>query len=108
MRIMNTEPFVEQDSIVRAIWGHPDAILLIFAGAAAEFALNRAVDWLFFTGAIPRDPVGRLFSTAAYAQQIVFADEARALATLARIREVHAAVEATRGARIPDSAHRDV
>ena len=28
-------------------------ILLIFAGSAAEFALNRAVDWLFFTGNMP-------------------------------------------------------
>src|SRR5215207_8255492 len=67
-------PFVATDSIVRTIWGDADTILLIFAGAAAEFALNRAVDWLFFTGALPRDPIGRLFTTAEYAQQIVFAD----------------------------------
>jgi hypothetical protein len=25
-------------------------VLFIFAGAAAEFALNKAVDWLYFTG----------------------------------------------------------
>ncbi|MDQ3244245.1 MAG: DUF2236 domain-containing protein, partial [Gemmatimonadota bacterium] len=43
-------------------------VLLVFAGSAAEFALNRAVDWLFFTGELPRDPIGRLFSTAAYSQ----------------------------------------
>ena len=48
--------FVDRRSIVRTIWGSPDLILLIFAGSAAEFALNRAVDWLFFTGNIPRDP----------------------------------------------------
>jgi hypothetical protein len=67
--------FVERRSIVRTIWGRSDLILLIFAGSAAEFALNRAVDWLFFTNRIPQDPVGRLLSTVHYAQGIVFADE---------------------------------
>jgi hypothetical protein len=60
-------------------------ILLIFAGSAAEFALNRAVDWLFFTGKIPNDPIGRLFSTVRYAQEIVFVDEDTAQRTLGRI-----------------------
>jgi uncharacterized protein (DUF2236 family) len=83
-------------------------VLLVFAGAAAEFALNRAVDWLFFTGAIPSDPIGRLFRTAAYAQDIVFSSHATAERTLARIRDAHAAVERVRGARIPEWAHRDV
>ena len=83
-------------------------VLFIFAGSAAEFALNRAVDWLFFTGKLPADPIGRLFSTAGYAQQIVFADEATAADTLARIRSMHQAVERQRGQRIPDWAHRDV
>jgi uncharacterized protein (DUF2236 family) len=83
-------------------------VLLVFAGSAAEFALNRAVDWLFFTGKLPADPIGRLFSTAGYAQGIVFADEATAARTLARIRAVHQAVERERGQQIPDWAHRDV
>ena len=83
-------------------------VLLIFAGCAAEFALNRAVDWLFFTGKLPQDPLGRLFSTASYSQYIVFADEATATRTLDRIRAVHAAVESERGQRIPEWAHRDV
>ena len=77
--------FVDRRSIVRTIWGDPDLVLLIFAGSAAEFALNRAVDWLFFTGEIPRDPIGRLFSTVRYAQEIVFVDEERARQTLERI-----------------------
>jgi hypothetical protein len=67
--------FVARGSVVRKIWGDPEVVLLIFAGSAAEFALNRAVDWLFFTGWIPGDPVGRLFSTVRYAREIVFADE---------------------------------
>ena len=53
--------FVKEGSIVRVIWGKPDTILFIFAGASAEFALNKAVDWLFFTGKLPSDPIGRLF-----------------------------------------------
>jgi uncharacterized protein (DUF2236 family) len=107
---MNTEtqPFVESHSIVRAIWGHPDAVLLIFAGAAAEFALSRAVDWLFFTGTLPRDPLGRLFSTAEYARTIVFADAATAERTLARITAIHRAVEQRRGQAIPAWASRAV
>lgn len=100
--------FVGQNSIVRRIWGDGDVILLIFAGSAAEFSLNRAVDWLFFTGRLPSDPIGRLFSTAGYAQGIVFADAATASSTLSRIRAIHSAVERGRGEKIPDWAHRDV
>jgi uncharacterized protein (DUF2236 family) len=100
--------FVDQGSIVRRIWGDGDMVLLVFAGSAAEFALNRAVDWLFFTGKLPADPIGRLFSTAGYAQGIVFADASTAARTLARIRAVHQAVERERGQQIPDWAHRDV
>jgi hypothetical protein len=100
--------FVDRHSIVRTIWGNPDLVLLIFAGSAAEFALNRAVDWLFFTGKIPGDPIGRLFSTVRYAQEIVFVDEQTALGTLNRINAAHAAVEHERGQTIPDWAYRDV
>ena len=82
--------------------------MLIFAGSAAEFALNRAVDWLFFTGKIPNDPVGRLFSTVRYAREIVFANEQTARATLGRINAAHAGVEAMRGQAIPEWAFRDV
>jgi hypothetical protein len=66
------QPFVRKHSIVRKIWGNADTILFIFAGASAEFALNKAVDWLYFTGRLPSDPLGRLFSTVAYARMIVF------------------------------------
>jgi hypothetical protein len=102
------DSFVPPGSVVRRIWGDADAILLVFAGAAAEFALNRAVDWLFFTGAIPSDPIGRFFITARYAQEIAFADRDTAELALARIRAAHEAVEQARGMQIPDWAHRDV
>lgn len=100
--------FVAPGSVVRKIWGDPETVLLVFAGSAAEFALNRAVDWLFFTGKIPNDPIGRLFSTVRYAQEIVFADEETARRTLGRINAVHGAVERQRGQQIPGWAFRDV
>jgi len=105
---MTQTDFVERNSIVRRIWGDPDLVLLIFAGSAAEFALNRSVDWLFFTGEIPRDPIGRLFSTVRYAQDIVFADEEKAVRTLDRINAQHSHVENERQQTIPDWAYRDV
>ena len=104
----NAREFVARGSVVRKIWGDPEVVLLIFAGSAAEFALNRAVDWLFFTGRIPSDPVGRLFSTVRYAREIVFADEEAARRTLQRINAAHAGVEASRGQTIPEWAFRDV
>jgi uncharacterized protein (DUF2236 family) len=102
------QPFVPIDSIVRKIWGNEDTVLLIFAGAAAEFALNKAVDWLYFTGRLPADPLGRLFSTVRYAQEIVFADTAHAHAAIDRITAIHQDVESTRGNRIPDTAYLEV
>lgn len=100
--------FVTRGSIVRKIWGDTELVLLIFAGSAAEFALNRAVDWLFFTGRLPADPVGRLFSTVRYAREIVFAEKETAERTLARINAIHGAVEQDRGQSIPEWAFRDV
>jgi hypothetical protein len=102
------EDFVQPDSIVRQVWGNPDLVLLVFAGSAAEFALNRAVDWLFFTGQIPNDPIGRFFSTMHFAQSIVFADQQTALSTMGQINAVHGAVERMRGQTIPEWAYRDV
>lgn len=100
--------FVEKHSIVRQIWGKSDTILFIFAGAAAEFALNKAVDWLYFTGRLPSDPLGRLFSTVQYARRIVFAPLEGAHAAIDTMRQIHDAVEKKRGAQIPDWAYRDV
>lgn len=100
--------FVDKGSIVRKIWGKSDTILFIFAGASAEFALNKAVDWLYFTGRLPADPLGRLFSTVAYARQIVFAEKNSAEATIDKITFIHKSVESARGSTIPAWAYRDV
>jgi len=100
--------FVHKDSIVRQIWGKADTCLFIFAGAAAEFALNKSVDWLYFTGRLPADPLGRLFSTVAYARQIIFSEEEKALNAIDQISAIHKNLEKNRGAQIPDWAYRDV
>ncbi len=100
--------FVQENSIVRKIWGKSDTILFIFGGAAAEFALNKAVDWLYFTGKLPADPLGRLFSTVRYARRIVFAPLDEANKAIDTMRHIHTAVEQNRGATIPDWAYRDV
>ncbi|KAA9338455.1 DUF2236 domain-containing protein [Hymenobacter busanensis] len=104
----HSEYFVAPNSVVRTIWGKADTVLFIFAGAAAEFALNKAVDWLYFTGRLPADPLARLFSTVEYARQIVFAERAAAERAIDTIAAIHAAVEAKRGMAIPDWAYRDV
>lgn len=102
------ELFVEKNSVVRKIWGKSDTVLFIFAGAAAEFALNKAVDWLYFTGKLPSDPLGRLFSTVGYARRIVFSSTEEANGAIDMMRKIHTAVEQNRGAVIPDWAYRDV
>lgn len=100
--------FVKQNSIVRKIWGKADTVMFIFAGSAAEFALNKAVDWLYFTGKLPADPIGRLFSTVTYARAIIFAELENAHKAIDKITSIHAAVESNRNASIPDWAYRDV
>lgn len=105
---MNREYFVAEHSVVRQIWGKSDTILLIFAGAAAEFALSKAIDWLYFTGRLPSDPVGRLFSTVSYARAIVFSEESAAMSAIDAMAGIHKGVERKRGASIPEWAYRHV
>jgi hypothetical protein len=100
--------FVQPNSIVRQIWGKADTTLFIFAGAAAEFALNKAVDWLYFTGRLPADPLGRLFSTVTYARKIIFSEQEEALKAIDQITFIHKGVEQNRDAQIPEWAYRDV
>jgi hypothetical protein len=108
MEVKSIEYFVDRNSVVRKIWGKSDTILLIFAGASAEFALNKAVDWLYFTGRLPADPLGRLFTTVSYARTIVFSEKHAALQAINAMAAIHSSVEAKRGVNIPDWAYRDV
>ncbi len=102
------ELFTEKHSIVRKIWGKSDTVLFVFAGSAAEFALNKAVDWLYYTGKLPADPIGRFFSTVGYARKIVFSSMADANAAIDMMKKIHSTVEQNRGATIPEWAYRDV
>lgn len=102
------ELFVAKNSIVRKIWGKSDTVLFIFAGASAEFALNKAVDWLYYTGKLPSDPLGRLFSTVTYARKIVFSPTQQANQAIDFMNNIHSKVEESRGKVIPDWAYRDV
>ncbi len=86
------EYFVDKSSVVPKIWGKGDTILFIFAGASAEFALSKAVDWLYFTGRLPADPLGRLFSTVSYARTIVFSEKDAALRSIDAMAAIHAEV----------------
>src|SRR5258708_38389663 len=99
-------PFAAPDSIVRRIWGDADTILLAFAGSAAEFALNRAVDWLFYTGGLPAGPLRRLFSTARFAPDLVSADQATAARPLPPHPARHGGGERSLGRTRPACAHR--
>jgi uncharacterized protein (DUF2236 family) len=66
------------------------------------------VDWLYYTGKLPADPIGRLFSTVTYARQIVYAEKEAAFKAIDQITAIHAAVESNRQQQIPDWAYRDV
>lgn len=100
--------FVNEKSIVREIWKNSDTVFLIFAGSAAEFALNKAVDWLYYTGKLPKNPLERLFTTVEFAQKIIFSDRETAYETIDQITKIHQNVEKSRKQNIPDWAYRDV
>jgi hypothetical protein len=95
-------------AVTRRIWGSPDAILLFFAGGAAEFAAIKAVDWLFFTGRLPGAPVERFFETVRFAQSVFFGDPAEATDAVERINRIHRGVEDAQGEEIPQWAYRDM
>ena len=95
-------------AVTRRIWGSPDAILLFFAGGAAEFAAIKAVDWLFFTGRLPGAPVERFFETVRFAQRVFFGDLASATDAIEQINLIHRRVEKARGEEIPQWAYRDM
>jgi len=66
------------------------------------------VDWLYYTGKLPSDPLGRLFSTVTYAKKIVFSTQGEANEAIGALTDIHAGLERRRGYAIPDWAYRDV
>lgn len=99
--------------ITRAIWGNVENIVLIYVGAAAEFALNRDVDWLFFTNRLPSDPMGRFIETFGYNQRVFFSPVEQLEGLGWHVRAIHTAVERQRAkaggpSQIPNRAFIEV
>lgn len=82
--------------ITRTIWGDLENIILIYAGSAADFALNPELDWLFFTHRLPDQPQARLLETFAYNQRLFFTPVAEVAALARGIRQIHTRVESAR------------
>ena len=82
--------------ITRAIWGNAENIVLIYAGAAAEFALNPENHWLFYTGNLPTDPLRRFEKTLLYQRKLFFMPQEAVPAVAKHIKEIHNEVEKKR------------
>src|SRR4051812_23415106 len=82
--------------ITRSIWGEAENILLIYAGAAAEFALNPESHWLFYTGKLPSDPLHRFAATLRYQRKLFFLPQEGVRAMARRIKDIHRDVEEKR------------
>lgn len=95
-------------SMAQTIWSDPTCLLLIFAGGSAEFTVHPNVDWLFFTGKLPSDPIGRFFSTIDYLRQMLIVTPEQREPLAKALRGLHGEIEQRRGSRIPDVAYRDV
>jgi hypothetical protein len=94
--------------LVQRIWANPDCLLLIFVGSSAEFALNPHVDWLFYTGRLPADPILRLQTTLNYMRGLLFAPPAEQANRARGLKKVHAEIEARRGQTLPNEGYLDV
>ena len=96
--------------ITRTIWGDTENILLIYAGSAAEFALNPENHWLFYTGKLPADPLRRFESTLQYQRKLFFTPQDSVPAIAKHIKNIHSDVEKKRSreqgeVRISDPAY---
>ena len=83
-------------------------MLLVFVGASAEFPLNPSVDWLFYTGRLPADPIARFLSTIDYLRQMIIADDETRNAEARKLKKLHEHLESNRGQTIPVTSYRDV
>jgi hypothetical protein len=99
--------------ITRTIWGDAENILLIYAGSAAEFALNPENHWLFYTGKLPADPLRRFEQTLLYQRKLFFMPVESVPALARHIKSIHNEVEEKRsreegGIKISDQAYLQV
>ncbi len=82
--------------ITRTIWSDAENILLIYAGAAAEFALNPENHWLFYTGKLPSDPLRRFEKTLQYQRRLFFTPQEAVPALAKHLKDIHNGVEERR------------
>lgn len=82
--------------ITREIWSDPEHIVLIYAGSAADFALNAENDWLFYTMRLPQHPQQRFIETFAYNQRVFFSPKNDVSEIAKRIRAIHEKIEQSR------------
>ena len=82
--------------ITRTIWGEAETILLIYAGAAAEFALNPENHWLFYTGKLPSNPLRRFENTLRYQRKLFFMPQESVPALAGHIKDIHSDLERKR------------
>ena len=107
---MGRESLIATDRLTTAqrIWFDPTCAVLIFVGASAEFALSPYVDWLFFTGKLPNDPIERFVSTTDYLRRLLTASEEQRAGMARSLRELHTQIEQSRGMVIPNEGYCDV
>jgi len=99
--------------ITRTIWGDAENIVLIFAGSAAEFALNPENHWLFYTGKLPSDPLRRFVTTVQYQRKLFFTPQEALPALAKHLKGIHNGLEQRRSReqgeiRISDQAYLQV
>ena len=94
--------------ISRRVWSDPTCMLLVFVGSSAEFPLNPAVDWLFYTGRLPSDPLARFLETVAWLRRLIVADEETRNRDAKKLKKLHEVLEQKRGDNIPALSYRDV
>jgi hypothetical protein len=99
--------------ITRRIWSDADNVLLIYAGAAAEFALNPENHWLFYTGKLPSDPLRRFEKTLEYQRKLFFTPREALPALAGHLKGIHMDLEKKRSqeqgeTRISDQAYLQV
>ena len=94
--------------VSRRVWSDPTCMLLVFVGSSAEFPLNPSVEWLFYTGRLPSDPLARFLETVAWLRRLIVADEQTRNRDAKKLKQMHEVLEQKRGDTIPGSSYRDV
>jgi hypothetical protein len=100
--------------ITREIWKSAENTALIFAGSAADFALNPENHWLFYTMALPNNPQERFIQTIQHTKRMQTYSGQKVINYAHKIRDIHTKIEASRSQKagheqkISNNAFREV